>query len=109
MLKKSLISFVSSLLAVVLLVIIELSFIDMTQFRNGDYAWVALWLILAFFPVLFALPFFLTSINKKNEIRDFVCTVFTLLNMLYRDIIDFNNYSSFAGIRITATKLFLRL
>ncbi|WP_126653976.1 hypothetical protein [Chryseobacterium aureum] len=76
MLKKSLISFFSSLLAVVLLVIIELSFIDMTQFRSGDYAWVALWLILAFFPVLFAMPFFLTSIKKKNEIRDFVLYCF---------------------------------
>ncbi|MBE4949728.1 hypothetical protein [Chryseobacterium culicis] len=76
MLKKSLISFFSSLLAVVLLVIIELSFIDMTQFRSGDYAWVAVWLILAFFPVLFALPFFLTSIKKKNEIRDFVLYCF---------------------------------
>ncbi|GEJ46095.1 hypothetical protein [Chryseobacterium sp. ON_d1] len=76
MLKKTLISFFSSLLAVVVLVIIELSFIDMTQFRNGDYAWVALWMILAFFPVLFALPFFLTSINKKNEIGDFVLYCF---------------------------------
>ncbi|RXM40781.1 hypothetical protein BOQ62_04220 [Chryseobacterium sp. CH21] len=64
------------MLAVVLLVIIELSFIDMTQFRSGDYAWVALWLILAFFPVLFALPFFLTSIKKKNEITDFVLYCF---------------------------------
>ncbi len=77
MVKKVLISFFPSVLAVVALVIIELGFMDLTtQYSQGDYGWVALWLIFAFFPVLFALPFVIASKRKQNKINDFLLFCF---------------------------------